>query len=187
MAHVGGPLCGFLRHFAACYTVIQPVIHPCLGLSLKEWKDAGRERTSGGGRGLGCCGCGCFGRRGWTIPLSFPMSLLAGRSCCCSAAGGSQSSCCCRLVLRGFIPDKYRSFGGGCEWNAAGADMASVRHEYASVPDPGACVKSRRFPLLSGVVCRWGRLGHGRRFSRWRILLKLMLPCGTAPDCDRCK
>ena len=42
---VGGPLCGFLRHFAACYTVIQPVIHPCLGLSLKEWKDAGRERT----------------------------------------------------------------------------------------------------------------------------------------------
>jgi len=41
---VGGPLCGFLRHFAACYTVIQPVIHPCLGLSLKEWKDAGRER-----------------------------------------------------------------------------------------------------------------------------------------------
>ena len=41
---MGGPLCGFLRHFAACYTVIQPVIHPCLGLSLKEWKDAGRER-----------------------------------------------------------------------------------------------------------------------------------------------
>jgi len=44
---VGGPLCGFLRHFAAFYTVIQPVIHPCLGLSLKEWKDAGRERTDG--------------------------------------------------------------------------------------------------------------------------------------------
>ena len=65
--------------------------------------------------------------------------------------------------------------------------MASVRHEYAPVPDPGACVKSRRFPLLSGVVCRWGRLGHGRRDSRRRILLMLMLPCGTAPDCDRCK
>ena len=47
--------------------------------------------------------------------------------------------------------------------------MASVRHEYAPVPDPGACVKSRRFPLLSGVVCRWGRLGHGRRYSRWRM------------------
>ena len=106
--------------------------------ATEEWKDAGRERT-----------------------LSFPSSLLAGRSCCCSAAGGS--SCCCRLERRGFIPDKYRSFGDGCEWNAAGADMASVRHEYAPVPDPGACVKSRRCPLLSGVVCRWGRLGHGRR------------------------
>ena len=51
-----------------------------------------RRSASGCGGGLGSCGCGCCGRRGWRIPLCFPMSLLAGRSGFCGAAGGEQSS-----------------------------------------------------------------------------------------------
>ena len=71
----------------------------------------------GGGGGLGCCGSGCCGRRGWRFPLS------SRRVCSpdCGTAGGEQSSCGCWQGRRGFIPDNYRSFGGGCEWNAAGA------------------------------------------------------------------
>ena len=46
------------------------------------------------------------------------------------------------------------------------SQLASVRKEHTPVPYPGACVKARRFPLLSGVVCRWGHLGQGRRHSR---------------------
>ena len=92
---VGGPLCGFLRHFAACYTVIQPVIHPCVGLSLKEWKDAGRERNAKASRGRG------FGRGG-------------GRG---SRGGGYQSS-----WQRPYSGGSYRSYGGGYDRSYGGRD-----------------------------------------------------------------
>ena len=78
-------------------------------------------------------------------------------------------------------PDKGHSSGSGGSCSAAAEELASVRTEYAPVPDPGACVNACRFPLLSGVICRWGRLGHGRRYSLRSILLKLKLPRGTSP------
>ena len=56
------------------------------------------------------------------------------------------------------------------------------------VPNPGAGVKANRFPLPSGVVCRWGRLGQ-RMVKAGGIAVRWIAEAAAAlrhfPQCHR--
>ena len=119
--------------------------------------------------------CGWRGRSSFSHP-----SADEGHSS--GSCGGGHAAGAERIEFELLNPDEGISSGSGGSCSAAAEELASVRTEYAPVPDPGACVNARRFPLLSGVICRWGRLGHGRRYSLRSILLKLKLPRGTSPN-----
>ena len=119
--------------------------------------------------------CGWRGRSSFSHP-----SADEGHSS--GSCGGGHAAGAERTEFELLNPDEGLSSGSGGSCSAAAEELASVRTEYAPVPDPGACVNARRFPLLSGVICRWGRLGHGRRYSLRSILLKLKLPRGTSPN-----